>query len=65
MIDKKWVKVVGIAMGLPSTIFIAGWGTMQLVKMNILSKPLAVSLFLAIIGNSIFMMVYHAYKTKK
>lgn len=55
---------MGLAMSLPSTIFIAGWGAMQLVKMEILTKAQAVLIFLAIIGNILFLMVYYAYKRK-
>ena len=62
--NKKWLQIMGLAMSLPSTIFITGWGTMQLVKMGILTKPVAVILFLAVVGNILFMMVYYAYKRK-
>jgi len=61
---QKWLQIMGLAMSLPSTIFIAGWGTMQLVKMGILTKPIAVIIFLAIVGNILFLMVYYAYKRK-
>ena len=62
--NRKWLQIMGLAMSLPSTIFISGWGAMQLVKMGILTKPIAVIVFLAIIGNILFMMVYYAYKRK-
>ncbi len=64
MWDKKWMKVLGIAMSLPSTIFVTAWGTMQLHEKKILSQVQAVLLFLAIIINMIGMMVYYAYKRK-
>ncbi|NOT79278.1 MAG: hypothetical protein HOP07_09800 [Bacteriovoracaceae bacterium] len=62
--NRKWIQIMGLAMSLPSTIFIAGWGAMQLVKMEILTKAQAVLIFLAIIGNILFLMVYYAYKRK-
>ena len=62
--NKKWLQIMGLAMSLPSTIFIAVWGAMQLAKKGILSQTQAVLLFLAIIGNILFLMVYYAYKRK-
>lgn len=64
MKNKKWLQIMGIAMSLPSIIFVAVWGAMQLAKMHIISQTQAVFLFLAIIGNMLFMMVYYAYKRK-
>ncbi len=55
---------MGLAMSLPSTIFIAAWGAFQLVKLGIISKVVAVLIFLAIVGNILFLMVYYAYKRK-
>jgi purine-cytosine permease-like protein len=64
MKNRKWLQIMGLAMSLPSIIFVAVWGSMQLAKMNILTQTQAVLLFLAIIGNMLFMMVYYAYKRK-
>lgn len=64
MKNKKWLQIMGLAMSLPSTIFIAVWGAMHLAKIGILTKTQAVLLFLAIIGNLLFLMVYYAYKRK-
>jgi len=55
---------MGLALSLPSTIFIAVWGAMHLADLGILTKTQAVLLFLAIIGNILFLMVYYAYKRK-
>lgn len=62
--NKKWIQIMGLAMSLPSTIFIAAWGAFQLVKLGIISKVAAVLIFLAIVGNILFLMVYYAYKRK-
>lgn len=62
--NKKWIQIMGLAMSLPSTIFIAAWGAFQLVKLGIITKLVAVLLFLAIVGNILFLMVYYAYKRK-
>lgn len=64
MKNGKWLQIMGLALSLPSMIFVAAWGSMQLVKMQILSQTVAILLFLAIIGNILFMMVYYAYKRK-
>lgn len=64
MKNKKWLQIMGLAMSLPSIIFIAVWGAMQLAKMQIITERQAVFLFLTIIGNMLFLMVYYAYKRK-
>ena len=64
MKNKKWLQIMGLAMSLPSIIFIAVWGAMQLAKMQIITERQAVFLFLKIIGNMLFLMVYYAYKRK-
>jgi hypothetical protein len=64
MFNRKWLKIMGIAMSLPSTIFISVWGAMQLEKMHILTQTQAVLLFLSIICGMLFLMVYYAYKRK-
>jgi hypothetical protein len=64
MPNRKWLQIMGIAMSLPSTIFVAVWGSMQLTKMHILTQTQAVLLFLSIIGGMLFLMVYYAYRRK-
>ena len=64
MKNKKWLQIMGLAMSLPSTIFIAVWGAMHLAEIGILTKTQAVLSFLAIIGSLLFLMVYYAYRRK-
>ncbi len=64
MWNPKWMKVLGLAMSLPSTIFVTAWGTMQLHEKKILTQTQAVLLFLAIVLNMLGMMVYYALKRK-
>lgn len=64
MFNRKWLQIMGIAMSLPSTIFVTVWGSMQLAKMHILTQTQAVLLFLSIIGGMLFLMVYYAYRRK-
>ena len=62
--DPKWIKIMGLAMSLPTTIFVMAWGSMHLFKIGILSQVQAVLLFLAVVLNTLFLMVYYAYKRK-
>jgi len=62
--DQKWLKVLGIAMSLPSTIFVTAYGSFKLSELGYLSKVQAVLLFLAIVCNMLFMMVYYALNKK-
>ena len=64
MKNQKWMQIMGLAMSLPSIIFVTVWGAMQLAKRQIISQTQAVILFLAIIGSILFTMVYYAYKRK-
>lgn len=64
MKDYKWLQIMGLAMSLPSTIFIMAWGSMQLYKAGYISQIQAVLLFLAVVCNILFLMVYYAYKRK-
>jgi hypothetical protein len=64
MFNRKWLQIMAIAMSLPSTIFVSVWGSMQLVKMQILNQTQAVLLFLSIICGMLFLMVFYAYKRK-
>lgn len=63
-LDPKWIKIVGIALSLPSTIFITAIGTNKIHELGYLTKIQAVLLFLAIVLNMLFTMVYYALKKK-
>lgn len=63
-IDRKWAAPLALAMALPSTIFFTAWGLMKLVEEGFISKLVAILLFLAIVTNTLVMMVVHAYKNK-
>jgi hypothetical protein len=64
MFDKKWIQIMGLAMSLPSTIFIMAWGTMELHKRGVLTQLQAVLLFLTVVCGLLFMMVVYAFKKK-
>ncbi|PIK14339.1 hypothetical protein [Halobacteriovorax sp. JY17] len=64
MLDKKWVQVTGLALSFPSTILVSAWAMKILVEKDYLSKTAGVLIFLAIIFNTIYLMVYYAFKNK-
>jgi len=55
---------MGIALSLPSTIFVFGALSMKLVEWGYLSKFWAVLIFLLIIINSFILLVWHASRKK-
>ena len=64
MWDKKWMQVTGLALSFPSTILISAWAMKHLVDNNYISKTVGIIIFLAIICNTIYLMVYYALKNK-
>ena len=64
-IDPKWVKVVGLALGYPSTILACALLFMNLIEQGVLSKGLGWSLFLLIVLQSLFLIVWYAFRAKK
>lgn len=65
MFDKKWVKPLAMALSLPSTIIFAAVFCKILVEEEVLSWTFASIIFVAIVGSTIYLMVYYAYKKKK
>ena len=59
---KKWLKILGIAVSFPSTILITGWGSMQLAKLGVVSDTIAKLIFIAILFNTLFLLIYYAVK---
>lgn len=64
MKNRKWLQIMGLAMSLPSTIFISVWGAMHLAKIGVLTQTQAVLSFLVVIGGILFLMVYYAFNRK-
>ncbi|WP_372655239.1 hypothetical protein [Halobacteriovorax sp.] len=64
MLDKKWVQITGLALSFPSTILVSAYGMKLLVDKEYLGKTTGVLIFLAIIFNTIYLMVYYAFKNK-
>ena len=63
-LEKKWAKVTALALSLPSTIFGAAFLCFKLYELSIISKLVAVLIFLAVIFNILFAMVVYAIKNK-
>lgn len=59
---KSWTKPLALAISLPSTIFFTAYALKVLVEKNVLSPWVGILLFLAIVGNSLVLMVIYAYK---
>lgn len=64
MAQRKWHHIMGLALSFPSTIFLSAWGIKELTEREVISKTIGVVVFLAILCNTLFLMVYYAYKNK-
>lgn len=64
MFEKKWIHVLSLALSLPSTILVMAWFSKFLVDNEILTWGWSISLFVLVIANSIFLMVYYAFRVK-
>jgi hypothetical protein len=64
MIDRKLLKSLGLALSLPSTIIFMAVACKELVDSGVLSKTWGIIIFLAVILNTLFMMVYYAFRKK-
>lgn len=62
--NNSLIKVLGLALSLPSLVFALGWGMHKAVKIGVVSKPLGLIIFLAIIFNTFYLMVRYAAKKK-
>jgi Kef-type K+ transport system membrane component KefB len=62
--DKKWIKPMALAMGLPSTALASAWFLWTLVDMGYISDKVAIIIFLAVIFNVLITMVVYAYKKR-
>jgi uncharacterized membrane protein len=64
MAQKKWHQIMALALSFPSTIFLTAWAMKELTERGVISKLVGVVVFLAILCNTLFLMVYYAYKNK-
>jgi len=62
--DKKWLKVLALALSLPSTIFACAFGIWRLVENEIISRGVGITILLAIVINTLVWMVVYALKNR-
>ena len=63
-IDSKWIKVLALALCLPSTILAMGYFFYFVVKNELINPLWAILLFLTVVGGVLFLMVRYAYSIK-
>ena len=63
-LDKKWVKVLGLTLSLPSTIFMGAILARELSNSELISKPVAFIIFFLVTGNLFFLIIWYAVKSK-
>ncbi len=63
-VPKSWMAALGIAMSIPSTIFVIAWLSMKLVEWGYLSKTWGVILFITVIINSFVLLVWNGINKK-
>ena len=62
--NKAWLKIMALALSLPSLIFFLGWFMNYSVSRGYVSKPVGLIVFLAVIFNTFYLMVRYATKKK-
>ncbi len=60
----KWVKVVGLALSLPSLIFVCAWTIFHFVDEKVITRGVGITILLAIVLNTLVMMVVYALKNR-
>lgn len=63
-IEKKWIPIVSLALGMPMTFLISAISLMKLVEQEVISKNIAMIIFLAIVTQLILLIVLYAIKRK-
>jgi len=58
---KKMLKVLGLSLGLPSTVLGIGLVVVYLIQNNFISTPMGIFIILAVIGN-IFWLIFKNLK---
>jgi len=62
--NKKWIKISGLALALPSTLFASAWFFTTLYRSGYISEGLAWLLVLLSVINIFYLMFYYAFKRK-
>ena len=64
MLRKSWMKTLAWALALPSTTIGMAYVCYALQQEGVVSRPVAVALFIGVVAHTVFAMVYYAYKKK-
>ncbi|MDD0854722.1 hypothetical protein HBN50_16555 [Halobacteriovorax sp. GB3] len=64
LVQKKWAKVLGLAISFPSSIFGVALIVETLIENDVVSKKIGWLLFIVFIVNTISLMVWYALKVK-
>lgn len=59
--NKKLLKVLGLSLGLPSTVLAIGLVVVKLIQENVISTTLGIIIILAVIFN-IFLLIFRNLK---
>jgi hypothetical protein len=62
--NKKWLVITALAMGLPSAIFGTAFILYLLHKEGIISQLWAFIILLAVVANIFYLMLYYAFNKK-
>ena len=60
----RWARILGIGMSIPSTIFVMAWGTHEAIEAGLVSKPIGWLLFMLVIAQSFYLLIYTVMKKK-
>ncbi len=63
-IDKRNIKIIALALSLPSSLFCLAWLLLKLAEQNIISKLTAVIVLLLYLFNTIFLIAYYVSRNK-
>lgn len=64
IIEPKYIKIITLAISLPSSIFALGWYLLTLAQKGIISSLTAVILIVAYVVNTIFLIALYVSKNK-
>ncbi len=64
LIEPKYIKIIALAVSLPSSIFALGWYLLSLAQQGVISSLTALALIILYVANTIFLIAYYASKNK-
>jgi hypothetical protein len=62
--EKNPLVVLGLALGLPTTILFVALGVLELVKAEIISQNVAILIIIAVVANTFYLMIRYAKKSE-